>query len=69
MSQSPEKSGVEIPAIKSLVKLGYAYLPGHTVEVEHRHLAPVLDNILRPKTTNPEPMAGQRPGQYRRSPD
>jgi type I restriction enzyme R subunit len=42
MSQSPEKTGVETPAIESLVKLGYTHLPGHTVQVEHRHLPQYL---------------------------
>lgn len=49
MSQSPEKTGVETPAIESLVKLGYTHLPGHAVQVEHRHLAPVLEDVLRPR--------------------
>lgn len=61
MSQSPEKSGVEIPAIKSLVKLGYTHLPGHTVEVEYWHLAPVLDNILRPRLLTLNPWLGGAP--------
>ncbi|WP_446325860.1 type I restriction endonuclease subunit R [Burkholderia pseudomallei] len=42
-----EKSGVEIPAIEWLVQLGYAHLPGSQVVVEHRHLAPVLEDILK----------------------
>jgi hypothetical protein len=42
MSQSPEKTGVETPAIESLVKLGYTHLPGHTVQMEHRHLPQYL---------------------------
>lgn len=49
MSQSPEKTGVEAPAIESLLKLGYTHLPGHAVQVEHRHLAPVLEDVLRPR--------------------
>ena len=49
MSQSPEKTGVEAPAIVSLLKLGYTHLPGHAVQVEHRHLAPVLEDVLRPR--------------------
>lgn len=49
MSQSPEKTGVETPAIESLVKLGYTHLPGHAVQVEHRHLAPLLEAVLRPR--------------------
>jgi len=42
-----EKDGVEIPAVEWLVKLGYTHLPGSKVEVEHRHLAPVLESVLR----------------------
>ncbi|PKM24081.1 MAG: type I restriction endonuclease subunit R [Gammaproteobacteria bacterium HGW-Gammaproteobacteria-13] len=42
MSQSPEKVGVELPAINWLIKLGYTHLPGSQVQVEHRHLAPVF---------------------------
>lgn len=55
MSQSPEKLGVELPAINWLIKLGYTYLPGTQVQVEHRHLAPVLDDVLQARllTLNP----------------
>lgn len=49
MSLSPEKTGVEMPAIDSLLKLGYTHLPGHAAKVEHRHLAPVLEDVLRPR--------------------
>ncbi|MBF6986487.1 type I restriction endonuclease subunit R [Cupriavidus sp. IK-TO18] len=62
MSQSPEKGGVEIPAIESLVKLGYTHLPGNRVEVEYRHLAPVLDNILRPRLLTLNPWLDSAPG-------
>jgi len=44
-----EKAGVELPAIEMLVKLGYIHLAGNKVEVEHRHLAPILESTLRPK--------------------
>lgn len=49
MSQSPEKTGVETPAIESLLKLGYTHLPGNALQVEHRHLSPVLEDVLRPR--------------------
>lgn len=57
-----EKTGVEIPAIDSLVELGYTHLPGNQVEVEHRHLAPVLENILRPRLLSLNPWLGTAPG-------
>jgi type I restriction enzyme, R subunit len=57
-----EKAGVEIPAIESLVKLGYSHLPGNKVEVEHRHLAPVLENILRPRLQSLNPWLRTAPG-------
>lgn len=47
MSQAPEKTGVETPALEWLVRLGYTHLPGAAVKVEHRHLAPVLEDVLR----------------------
>ncbi|MCY1198430.1 type I site-specific deoxyribonuclease, HsdR family [compost metagenome] len=62
MSRSPEKGGVEIPAIESLVKLGYTHLPGNRVEVEHRHLAPVLDSILRRRLLTLNPWLDSAPG-------
>lgn len=62
MSQSPEKGGVELPAIASLVKLGYTHLPGNRVEVEHRHLAPVLNSILRPRLLMLNLWLGTAPG-------
>jgi type I restriction enzyme, R subunit len=57
-----EKTGVEIPAIKSLVKLGYTHLPGNQVQVEHRHLAPVLEKILRPRLLSLNPWVRTAPG-------
>jgi type I restriction enzyme R subunit len=57
-----EKTGVEIPAIESLVELGYTHLPGNQVEVEHRHLAPVLENILRPRLLSLNPWLRTAPG-------
>ncbi|WP_168795287.1 type I restriction endonuclease subunit R [Paraburkholderia aromaticivorans] len=62
MQRDAEKVGVERPAIETLVKLGYSYLPGNMVEVEHRHLAPVLDNILRPRLLTLNPWLGNAPG-------
>lgn len=62
MSQSPEKTGVETPAIESLLKLGYTHLPGHAVQVEHRHLAPVLENVLRPRLLALNPWLATAPG-------
>lgn len=62
MSQSPEKTGVETPAIESLVKLGYTHLPGHTVQVEHRHLAPLLEDVLRPRLLALNPWLAEAPG-------
>lgn len=62
MSQSPEKTGVETPAIESLVKLGYTHLPGHTVHVEHRHLAPLLEDVLRPRLQALNPWLVNAPG-------
>ncbi|QDQ82291.1 type I restriction endonuclease subunit R [Paraburkholderia megapolitana] len=62
MSQSSEKAGVEIPAIESLVKLGYTHQPGNDVHVEHRHLAPLLDYILRPRLLALNPWLVVAPG-------
>jgi type I restriction enzyme, R subunit len=57
-----EKLGVETPAIEWLVKLGYTHLPGSKVEVEHRHLAPVLEHILRPRLLALNPWLTKAPG-------
>lgn len=57
-----EKVGVEVPAIEWLVKLGYSHLPGSSVEVEHRHLAPVLENILTPRLLALNPWLATAPG-------
>lgn len=62
MSQSPEKTGVETPAIESLRKLGYTHLPGHAVKVEHRHLAPLLEDVLRPRLLALNPWLATAPG-------
>jgi type I restriction enzyme, R subunit len=57
-----EKTGVEIPAIAWLVRLGYTHLPGSAVQVEHRHLAPVLESILRPRLLLLNPWLSSAPG-------
>ena len=62
MSQSPEKTGVETPAIESLVKLGYVHLPGNAVQVEYRHLAPLLESVLRPRLLALNPWLAIAPG-------
>ncbi|MEF9505377.1 type I restriction endonuclease [Burkholderia sp. 1B3(2022)] len=59
---SAEKTGVEIPAIDWLVRLGYIHLPGSQVVVEHRHLAPVLENILKPRLLMLNPWLENAPG-------
>ena len=62
MSQSPEKVGVELPAINWLIKLGYTHLPGSQVQVEHRHLAPVLDDVLQARLLILNPWLATAPG-------
>ncbi|NAS62223.1 type I restriction endonuclease subunit R, partial [Pseudomonas syringae pv. actinidiae] len=62
MSQSPEKVGVELPAISWLIKLGYTHLPGNQVQVEHRHLAPVLDDVLQARLLILNPWLASAPG-------
>lgn len=62
MSQSPEKIGVETPALEWLVKLGYIHLPGSAVKVELRHLAPVLEDVLRPRLLALNPWLDKAPG-------
>jgi type I restriction enzyme R subunit len=62
VSQSPEKTGVETPAIESLLKLGYTHLPGHAMQVEFRHLALVLEDVLRPRLLALNPWLATAPG-------
>lgn len=62
MSQSPEKVGVELPAIAWLIKLGYTHLAGSQVQVEHRHLAPVLEAVLRSRLLTLNPWLASAPG-------
>ncbi|MEZ0190461.1 type I restriction endonuclease subunit R [Ralstonia solanacearum] len=57
-----EKTGVETPAIAWLVKLGYIHLPGSLAVVEHRHLAPVLEDILKPRLLALNPWLLTAPG-------
>ncbi|MBK0415818.1 type I restriction endonuclease subunit R [Chromobacterium haemolyticum] len=57
-----EQQGVERPAIEWLVKLGYTHLPGSKVAVEHRHLAPVLEDILKPRLLLLNPWLAKAPG-------
>lgn len=62
MSQAPEKTGVETPALDWLVELGYTHLPGAAVKVEHRHLAPVLEDVVRPRLLALNPWLAEAPG-------
>ncbi|KKI25675.1 Type I site-specific deoxyribonuclease [Pseudomonas syringae pv. maculicola] len=62
MSQSPEKVGVELPAINWLVKLGYTHLSSNQVQVEYRHLAPVLDDVLQARLLILNPWLESVPG-------
>ncbi len=66
MSQDPEKTGVETPALEWLVRLGYTHLPGAAVKVEHRHLAPVLEDMLRPRLLALNPGWPRRPAVWMR---
>lgn len=60
--RNAEKAGVELLAIESLIKLGYTHLPGNKVRVEHRHLAPVIDTVLRPRLLTLNPWLQTAPG-------
>ncbi|HCG1028606.1 TPA: type I restriction endonuclease subunit R, partial [Pseudomonas aeruginosa] len=62
MSQSPEKVGVEQPAINWLIKLGYTHLLGNQISVEHRHLAPVLEDVLQARLLILNPWLASAPG-------
>lgn len=64
MSQSPEKVGVELPAINWLIKLGYTHLSGNQVRVEHRHLAPVLEDVLLARLLILNPWLASAPGGF-----
>lgn len=59
---SSEKTGVEIPALGWLVKMGYTHLPGSLVKFEHRHLAPVLEDVLRSRLLALNPWLFETPG-------
>ena len=62
MKQSPEKVGVELPAINWLIKLGYTHLAGNQMQVEYRHLAPVLDDVLQARLLILNPWLATAPG-------
>jgi type I restriction enzyme R subunit len=62
VSLSPEKTGVELPAIEWLVKLGYTHLPGSLLKVEHRHLAPMLLEVLQARLLELNPWLASAPG-------
>ena len=62
MSQSPEKFGVELPAINWLIRLGYTHLPGNQLQVEHRHLAPIMDDVLQARLLILNPWLATTPG-------
>lgn len=57
-----EKFGVETPTIDWLVKLGYTHLPSNQVTVKHRHLAPVLEDVLKPRLLSLNPWISSAPG-------
>lgn len=59
---SAEKQGVELPAIAWLVQLGYTHLPGSAVQVSYRHLAPLLEDVLRPRLLALNPWLATAPG-------
>ncbi|MGV7211613.1 type I restriction endonuclease subunit R [Oxalobacteraceae bacterium A2-2] len=59
---SAEKTGVEAPAIEWLVKLGYTHQPGSEIQVEYRHLAPVLEDVLTPRLLSLNPWLAKAPG-------
>lgn len=61
MSQSPEKAGVELPAVAWLMKLGYTHLSGSQVQVEHRHLAPQLEDVLQSRLLKLNPWLAKAP--------
>lgn len=57
-----EKTGVETPAIEWLTKLGYTHMPGNKIDVELRHLAPILETVLRPSLLALNPWLSNAPG-------
>ncbi len=59
---SAEQQGVELPAIAWLQTLGYTHLPGSAVHVSLRHLAPVLEDVLRPRLLALNPWLASAPG-------
>ena len=59
---SAEQQGVELPAIAWLQTLGYTHVPGSAVNVGLRHLAPVLEDVLRPRLLALNPWLATAPG-------
>ncbi len=59
---SAEQQGVELPAIAWLQTLGYTHVPGSAVQVEARHQAPVLEDVLRPRLLALNPWLATAPG-------
>lgn len=59
---SAEQQGVELPAITWLQTLGYTHVPGSAVNVGLRHLAPVLEDVLRPRLLALNPWLATAPG-------
>lgn len=57
-----ERDGVEAPAIAWLVKLGYTHLHGADLQLAHRHLAPILEDVLRPRLLVLNPWLAAAPG-------
>ncbi len=44
-----ERTASELPAIAWLIQLGYTHLPGKNVRVAQRHLAPIPEDVLKPR--------------------
>ncbi|MBK9345251.1 MAG: type I restriction endonuclease subunit R [Burkholderiales bacterium] len=59
---SAEQQGVELPAIAWLQTLGYTHVPGSAVNGGLRHLAPVLEDVLRPRLLALNPWLASAPG-------
>lgn len=57
-----EQLGVELPAIAWLQTLGYTHVPGSAVNGGLRHLAPVLEDVLRPRLLALNPWLATAPG-------
>lgn len=57
-----EQVGVELPAISSLIELGYTHLNGSAIKMEQPHLAPILEDILQARLLVLNPWLAQAPG-------